>query len=33
VIGPIKFDKKGDIQNPSFVFYEWKGGSYSETND
>jgi branched-chain amino acid transport system substrate-binding protein len=33
VIGPIKFDKKGDIQNPSFVFYEWKGGSYSEMND
>jgi branched-chain amino acid transport system substrate-binding protein len=33
VIGPIKFDKKGDIQNPSFVFYEWKGGTYSETDD
>jgi branched-chain amino acid transport system substrate-binding protein len=33
VIGPIKFDKKGDILNPAFVFYQWKGGSYAELND
>jgi len=30
VIGPIQFDKKGDIVNPAFVFYKWQGGSYAE---
>jgi branched-chain amino acid transport system substrate-binding protein len=30
VIGKIKFDKKGDILDPAFVFYRWKGGSYAE---
>ncbi len=32
VIGPIQFDKKGDIVNPAFVFYKWQGGSYAELN-
>jgi len=30
VIGQIKFDKKGDILDPAFVFYRWKDGSYAE---
>jgi branched-chain amino acid transport system substrate-binding protein len=30
VIGQLKFDKKGDILNPAFVFYRWQGGSYAE---
>jgi len=33
VIGSLKFDKKGDIMNPAFVFYRWEGGSYTELND
>ena len=30
VLGPISFDKKGDIKQPAYVFYEWKNGKYSE---
>ena len=30
VIGPITFDKKGDITNADYVFYVWKNGNYSE---
>ena len=30
VIGPITFDKKGDITNADYVFYIWKNGNYSE---
>jgi branched-chain amino acid transport system substrate-binding protein len=30
VIGPIKFDKKGDIVDPKYVFYVWKDGKYAE---
>jgi branched-chain amino acid transport system substrate-binding protein len=30
VVGPIKFDAKGDVQNPEYVFYVWKDGKYSE---
>ena len=26
VIGPISFDKKGDITRPDYVIYEWKKG-------
>jgi len=32
VIGPIKFDKKGDIVDPKYVFYVWKDGKYAEAN-
>ena len=30
VIGPIEFDKKGDITNADYVFYVWKNGSYKQ---
>ena len=30
IIGPISFDKKGDIEGPSYVFYVWKNGNYGE---
>ncbi len=30
VIGPITFDKKGDITTADYVFYVWKDGKYSE---
>ncbi len=30
VLGPITFDKKGDITNADYVFYVWKNGNYSE---
>jgi branched-chain amino acid transport system substrate-binding protein len=30
VIGPITFDKKGDVNGPSYVFYVWKNGGFSE---
>ena len=30
IIGPISFDKKGDVEGPSYVFYVWKDGNYAE---
>ena len=30
IIGPITFDKKGDVEGPSYVFYVWKDGNYNE---
>ena len=30
ILGPVTFDKKGDVQGPSYVFYVWKNGNYSE---
>ena len=30
VIGPLSWDKKGDITDPRYVFYVWKGGKYAE---
>jgi branched-chain amino acid transport system substrate-binding protein len=30
VLGPISFDKKGDITVIDYVFYIWKNGKYSE---
>jgi len=30
VLGPISFDKKGDITSADYVFYVWKNGNYSE---
>jgi branched-chain amino acid transport system substrate-binding protein len=30
VLGPITYDKKGDITVIDYVFYVWKNGSYSE---
>ena len=27
VLGPISFDKKGDITKPDYVIYEWKKGA------
>jgi branched-chain amino acid transport system substrate-binding protein len=28
VVGKIKFDEKGDVLNPEYVFYIWKDGKY-----
>ena len=30
VIGKLSFDGKGDVKNPEYVWYVWKGGKYSE---
>ncbi|SHK28497.1 branched-chain amino acid transport system substrate-binding protein [Roseomonas rosea] len=30
VLGPISFDRKGDVTVPDYVFYIWKNGSYAE---
>jgi len=30
VLGPISYDKKGDITVIDYVFYVWKNGSYAE---
>jgi branched-chain amino acid transport system substrate-binding protein len=30
VLGPITFDKKGDITAADYVFYVWKNGNYSQ---
>jgi branched-chain amino acid transport system substrate-binding protein len=28
VLGKVKFDSKGDVTLPGYVFYEWKNGTY-----
>ena len=28
VLGPVSFDKKGDVTVPDYVFYVWKAGNY-----
>jgi branched-chain amino acid transport system substrate-binding protein len=30
VIGPMSWDKKGDVTDPKYVFYVWKAGKYAE---
>ena len=30
VLGQLNFDAKGDIKQPAYVWYEWKGGKYAE---
>ncbi len=30
VVGPLTWDKKGDITDPKYVFYIWKNGIYAE---
>jgi branched-chain amino acid transport system substrate-binding protein len=30
VIGPLSWDKKGDVTDPKYVFYVWKAGKYAE---
>ncbi|HCI46993.1 MAG TPA: branched chain amino acid ABC transporter substrate-binding protein [Rhodospirillaceae bacterium] len=30
VIGELTFDDKGDIEQPAYVWYEWKNGTYAE---
>jgi branched-chain amino acid transport system substrate-binding protein len=30
VVGPISFDKKGDITESGYVLYVWKNGNYAE---
>jgi branched-chain amino acid transport system substrate-binding protein len=30
VLGPISFDKKGDVTTSDYVFYIWKNGSYAQ---
>jgi branched-chain amino acid transport system substrate-binding protein len=31
VVGPIRFDRKGDVVEPSYVLYEWKDGNNVQT--
>ena len=30
MVGPLTWDKKGDIVDPKYVFYVWKNGTYAE---
>jgi branched-chain amino acid transport system substrate-binding protein len=30
VVGPLSWDKKGDVTDPKYVFYVWKSGKYAE---
>ena len=30
VLGPISYDKKGDVKVSDYVFYVWHSGKYSE---
>ncbi|MBV9203355.1 MAG: branched-chain amino acid ABC transporter substrate-binding protein [Alphaproteobacteria bacterium] len=30
VVGPLTWDKKGDVTDPKYVFYVWKNGTYAE---
>ncbi len=30
VVGPLSWDKKGDVTDPKYVFYIWKAGKYAE---
>src|ERR1700739_392132 len=30
VVGPMTWDKKGDVTDPRYVFYIWKNGTYAE---
>src|ERR1700739_1885271 len=30
VIGPLSWDKKGDVTDPKYVFYVWKDGTYAQ---
>jgi branched-chain amino acid transport system substrate-binding protein len=30
VIGALKWDAKGDVTDPKYVFYVWKNGKYAE---
>ena len=32
VLGDVKFDDKGDVALPGYVFYEWKNGTYDYLN-
>ncbi len=32
VLGTLNFDDKGDVEGPSYVFYEWSNGEYKEIN-
>jgi branched-chain amino acid transport system substrate-binding protein len=30
VLGDIRFDEKGDVIGPSYVFYKWHAGTYTQ---
>ncbi|MBX6368080.1 MAG: branched-chain amino acid ABC transporter substrate-binding protein [Rhodospirillales bacterium] len=32
VLGDLKFNEKGDVTEPKYVFYVWKDGKYDEAN-
>jgi branched-chain amino acid transport system substrate-binding protein len=32
VLGPITFDRKGDVTTPDYVFYVWRNGAYAEVS-
>jgi branched-chain amino acid transport system substrate-binding protein len=29
IVGPMRFDAKGDLTNPEYVVYEWQNGAYT----
>ena len=30
VVGPLTWDRKGDVTDSKYVFYVWKNGTYAE---
>ncbi len=32
VLGTFSFDDKGDVEGPTYVFYEWRDGDYHQVN-
>jgi branched-chain amino acid transport system substrate-binding protein len=32
VLGSLRFDEKGDVKAPGYVFYEWRDGKYAEVD-
>ena len=30
IVGPLTWDKKGDVIDSKYVFYIWKNGTYGE---
>ena len=30
--GEVRFDQKGDLQDPQFAWFKWSGGRYTQTD-
>jgi len=30
VLGEVRFDEKGDVVGPTYVFYKWHDGTYAQ---